>query len=83
MQPGFFVVILSGKAQRIFDDGCEEVNLAEGLIVDLPDNLLGGVGEQVWSGGYAMRTLPSYRATGSSLVNYLVLCKILFLLLIK
>jgi len=45
MQPRFFVVILAGKAQRIFDNGCEEVNLTEGLIVSLPDDLLGGVSE--------------------------------------
>ena len=49
MQPGFFVVILTRKAQRIFDGGGQEINLTEGLIVSLLDDLLGGVGEQMQS----------------------------------
>ena len=39
------IVILSRKAQRTFDGGGQEVNLTEGLIVSLPDDLLGGVSE--------------------------------------
>jgi len=45
VQPGFRVVILTRKAQRMVDGSGSPHEFAERLVVGAPGHLLGGVGE--------------------------------------